>query len=60
MIIRNDNIGFVYLQILHHNNMVGDNFCHCGSCGHEKIDECYTKQCGCCLTDHQGPFDKNR
>ena len=40
--------------------MVGDNFCHCGSCGHEKIDECYTKQCACCLTDHQGPFGKNR
>ncbi|HSG83360.1 MAG TPA: hypothetical protein VLA08_02250 [Nitrosopumilus sp.] len=40
--------------------MVGDNFCHCGSCGHEKVDECYTKECACCLTDHQGPFDKNR
>ena len=40
--------------------MVSDNFCHCGSCGHEKIDECYTKQCTCCLSDHQGPFGKNR
>jgi len=34
--------------------------CDCGSCGHEKIDECYTKQCACCLTDHQGAFGKNR
>ena len=40
--------------------MASDNFCHCGTCGHEKIDECYTKQCTCCLTDHQGPFGKNR
>ncbi len=24
--------------------MVGDNFCHCGSCGHEKIDEYYAKE----------------
>ena len=34
--------------------------CQCGSCGHENIDECYTRQCGCCLTDHQGAFGKNR
>lgn len=37
--------------------MGNDPFCHCG---HEKVDECYTKQCGCCLTDHQGAFGKNR
>jgi len=36
------------------------NTCNCGSCGHEKIDECYTKQCSCCLTDHQGAFGKNK
>jgi hypothetical protein len=41
-------------------NMTDDPFCHCGSCGHEKVDECYTKQCTCCLTDHQGSFGKNR
>ena len=33
---------------------------YCGSCGHEKVDECYAKQCSCCLTDHQGAFGKNR
>lgn len=36
------------------------NSCNCGSWGHEKIDECYTKQCACCLNDHQGTFAKNR
>ena len=40
--------------------MRDDVFCHCGSCGHEKTDECYTKQCSCCLSDHQGPFGKNK
>ena len=40
--------------------MTDDPFCHCGSCGHEKVDECYSKQCGCCLPDHQGAFGKNR
>jgi len=39
--------------------MTDDPFCHCGSCGHEKVDECYAKQCSCCLTDHQGAFGKN-
>lgn len=40
--------------------VTSDTFCHCGSCGHETINECYTKQCPCCLSDHQGPFGKNR
>jgi len=40
--------------------MGNDPYCHCGTCGHEKIDECYTKQCSCCLTDHQGAFGENR
>jgi len=40
--------------------MRDDEFCHCGSCGHEKEIECYTKQCQCCLSDHQGSFAKNR
>ncbi|EIJ67002.1 hypothetical protein BD31_I1437, partial [Candidatus Nitrosopumilus salaria BD31] len=39
--------------------MRDDALCHCGSCGHEKTDECYTKQCSCCLSDHQGAFGKN-
>lgn len=41
-------------------DMTSDPFCHCGSCGHETVNECYTKQCPCCLSDHQGPFGKNR
>ncbi|WP_268542043.1 hypothetical protein [Candidatus Nitrosotenuis cloacae] len=40
--------------------MKDDKFCHCGSCGHEQVSECYTKQCTCCLPDHQGAFAKNR
>jgi len=40
--------------------MSNNNSCQCGSCGHEKIDEYYTKQCACCLTDNQGVFGKNR
>ncbi len=35
-------------------------FCNCGSCGHEKVGECYAKQYSCCLSDHQGAFGKNR
>ena len=35
--------------------------CDCGSsCAHELADECYRDQCRCCLSDHQGPFGKNR
>ena len=37
-----------------------NNSCQCGLCGHENFEECYTKQCACCLTDHQGAFGKNR
>ena len=40
--------------------MRDEKFCHCGSCGHEKVDECYVKQCLCCLSDHQGAFGKNK
>ena len=34
--------------------------CDCGACVHEYVEECYTNQCRCCLSDHQGPFGKNR
>ncbi len=37
-----------------------DRTCDCGSCGHESVQECYKKECKCCLTDHQGAFAKNR
>ncbi len=40
--------------------MSNGNSCRCDSCGYEKIDECYTKQCACCLINHQGAFGKNR
>jgi|GEM_PF-3180913 len=40
--------------------MRDDQFCHCGSCGHETVRECYQKECKCCLPDHQGAFGKNR
>jgi len=29
--------------------MKEDQYCHCGSCGHEKVNECYKKECSCCL-----------
>jgi hypothetical protein len=40
--------------------MRDDQYCHCGSCGHETVKECFTKACSCCLSDHQGSFGKNR
>ena len=40
--------------------MLDDEFCHCGSCGHEKINECYVKQCSYCLSDYQRAFGKNK
>ena len=40
--------------------MRDDVFCHCGSCGHEKVGEYYVKQCESCLSDHQGAFGKNK
>ena len=40
--------------------MTNDPYCHCGCCDREKVNECYTKQCTCYLTDHQGAFGKNR
>lgn len=40
--------------------MRDDAYCHCGTCGHEKTQECYTDECSCCLSDHQGAFGKNR
>ena len=40
--------------------MRDDKFCTCGTCGHEIVKECYNKECACCLSDHLGPFGKNR
>ena len=51
---------FTKIATLNSKNMRSDPYCHCGACGHEKVSECYTKQCSCCLTDHQGAFGKNR
>jgi len=39
--------------------MTLDLYCYCGSSDHEKVEECHTRQCPCCLTDHHGACGKN-
>ena len=54
-----DKFDSIYL-ITKQYEIMNNNSCQCGSCGHENTEECYTRQCACCLTDHQGAFAKNR